>query len=315
MTIVFPVIAMIAPMAVRFFLEEYLTVRGNPLYFLSFFSNLVSIGAAIVVIFAVANRVAESIIAAPRINPLGLNAQLIRISAKLASLCATAFLFICGGHFLGIPIGTLFASAGILGAAIALAAQDTLKNLLGTIVLFGDKPFRVGELIKISGYVGFVEDIGLRSTRLRLLNEHIVTLPNSQLAGSDIENVSSRQHIRRDGVIYVPLDTPYKKIEKAVSIIREHLADHEEMDPEYPPRVYFEKIDSMAFKIEFIYWYASQNIWNCRAFGETLNFAIFREFEEHGIQFSLPFRHTFWKFDDQQGPVDVRILNEGQQPS
>lgn len=314
LTLVFPVIATVIPLAVKNFVEQYLTVRGSPLYFLSFFSNLVAILAGIVVIFAFANRVAESIIATPRINPLGLNAQLIRISAKLGSFVATVFLFICGGHFLGIPVGTLFASAGIFGAAIALAAQDTLKNLLGTIVLFADKPFRVGERIKVGSYDGVVEDIGLRSTRIRLLNGHLVTLPNSHLTATDIENVSSREHIRRDGEIYIPLDTPSEKIEKAVSIVRENLADHEGMDPARPPRVYFDEIDSAAFKIGFVFWYSPPNFWDFRAFGEKLNFAIFHEFEKHGIQFSLPFRHTFWKFDDEQGPVDVRILKNGEDP-
>ena len=314
MTIVFPVIAMLIPPLAQNFLEEYLTIRGNPLYVLSFLSNLLTIFAGIVVIFSFANRVAEMIISTPRINPMGLNAQLIRISAKLVSLIATVLLFICGGHFLGIPVGTLFASAGIFGAAMALAAQDTLKNLLGTIVLFGDKPFRVSERIKIANYDGIVEDIGLRSTRIRLLNGHLVTMPNSHLAATDIENVSSRPSIRRNGEIYIPLDTSAVKIEKAVEIVRETLADHEGMDANLPPRVFFEAIDPAAFKIIFLYWYTPADYWSFLAFSEKVNFRIFHEFEKEGIQFSLPFRHTFWKYDDEQGPVDVRILQDGLDP-
>ena len=197
---------------------------------------------------------------------------------------------------------------------MALGSQDTLKNLFGTIVLFGDKPFRVGERIKVDAYDGFVEDIGLRSTRLRLLNGHLVTLPNNHVATTDIENVSSRASIRVDGQIYIPLDTPLEQVEKAASIVRENLKDHEGMSPEQPPRVYFDKFDATAFRITFIYWYSPPNYWDCCEFGQQLNFAIFREFEEHGIQFSLPFRHSFWKFDDQQGPVDVRMISDGPSP-
>lgn len=315
MTLAFPIIAMLIPSLSSNFLEDYLTIRGNPLYVLTFLSNLLAILAGIVVIFSAANRIAELIIATPRINPLGLNAQLIRISAKLISMIATVLLFIVGGHFLGIPVGTLFASAGIFGAALALAAQDTLKNLLGTIVLFGDKPFRVGERIMFASFDGFVEDIGLRSTRIRLLSGHLVTVPNSHLAGSDIENVSSRPNIRRVGEISIPLDTPVAKVEKAVAIIREALSNHEGMDAKYPPRVHFAEINPAAFMIQFYCWYSPADFWKFRDFSERVNFVIFHEFEKHGIQFSLPLRHTFWKFDDEQGPVDVRILQDGADPT
>ena len=112
-----------------------------------------------------------------------MNAQLIRIASKIVEYpgngCA---LFIFGGQYLGIPIATLLASAGIGGVAIALGAQDTLKNLFATITLMADKPCRVGERIHFGGYTGFVEDIGLRSTNLRLLDGHLVTIPNNELA-------------------------------------------------------------------------------------------------------------------------------------
>lgn len=314
MTLAFPVVAMLIPPLAQNFLADYLTIRGNPLYVLGFVANCLAILAGIAVIFSAANRVAELIIATPRINPLGLNAQLIRICAKLVSLVATVLLFIFGGHFLGIPVGTLFASAGIFGAALALAAQDTLKNLLGTIVLFGDKPFRVGERIKVASFDGFVEDIGLRSTRIRLLNGHVVTVPNSHLAATDIENISSRPNIRSIGEVSIPLDTPVAKIEEAVAIIRDALADHEGMDPNRPPRVHFAEISPVAFKIQYFFWYTPDDYWKFQDFAEKINFLIFHKFETAGIQFSLPFRHTFWKFDDEQGPVDVRILSDGDVP-
>jgi small-conductance mechanosensitive channel len=107
------------------------------------------------------------------------------------------------------------------------------------------------------------------------------------------------------------LDTPAVKIEKAAAIIRNALADHEGMDPKYPPRVHFAEINPTAFKIQFYFWYTPVDFWKFRDFSEKVNLLIFHEFEREGIQFSLPFRHTYWKFDDEQGPVDVRILHSG----
>jgi MscS family membrane protein len=192
LTLLFPIAAALVPLAYAHAAERYLTVRGTPLYIISFTAILTAIMAGVVVVFAASSRIAEAIIASPQINPQGLNAQLIRITSRLFSVMASVILFLIGGQYLGIPIATLLASAGIGGIALALGAQDTLKTLFGTLSIMADKPFRVGERIVIGKYDGIVEDIGLRSTKLRLLTGHQVTLPNDQLANSDVENIGRR---------------------------------------------------------------------------------------------------------------------------
>jgi len=307
LTILFPIAGMLIPLAVKYVAYRYLTLRGMPLYIVDFVSILITLLAALVVIFATSNRIAESIIASPNINPEGLNAQLIRIISKLASLVAAMILFLVGGQYLGIPIAMLLTSAGIGGLAIALGAQDTLKTLFGTLMLLSDKPFRVGERILYNEYDGVVEDIGLRSTRLRLLSGPQVTLPNNQLAGNDIQNISRRPYIRRIGEIHIPLDTTGEKVQKAVAIIRDELNDHEGMDMDRPPRVFFNEFTPDAFSIIFYYWYTSSDYWRFKTFSEKLNFEILRKFEAQGIQFTLPLRHSFWKHDNEQGPLDVNL--------
>ena len=120
-----------------------------------------------------------------------------------------------------------------------------------------------------------------------------------------------RPYIRRVGAIRIPLDSPCEKVELAVAIIREELDDHEGMDPNHPPRVYLDEFTSDAFSIKFYYWYSPPDFWKFKAFGEKLNFSIFRKFEAQGIQFSLPMRYSFWKHDDVQGPLDVNLLSDG----
>lgn len=313
LTLVLPILAMLTPLAFKYVIQHYLTVRGFPLYLLDFAANLVAMLAAVVVIFAACRRVAELIIASPRINPQGLNAQLIRITFRLVSVISTMALFLIGGQYLGINIGTLLASAGIGGIALALGAQDTLRTLFGTLSLMADKPFRVGDRIQFDKYDGVVEDIGLRSTKLRLLTGHLVTLPNDQLAGNDIENIERRKTIRRKAEIRIPLNTASEKVEKSLAIIREKLVDHEGMDPEMPPRVFFDEFKEDAFVLRFYYWYSPPDYWKFKAFGERLNLEIFRNFEEQEIPFSLP-RRLSWK--QEQGPPEAKVLdNETQQNS
>ena len=309
LTLVFPIGAMFASWIFEYFVENYLTVRGAALYVLSFSSILTGLLAAVVVIFAASKRLAETIIASPRINPHGLNAQLTRICSRMFSVFATVVLFLIGGQYLGIPVATLLASAGIGGVAVALGAQDTLKTLFGTISLMADKPYRVGNRIHFKDYDGVVEDIGLRSTRLRLLNGNLVTIPNDQIASNDVANVGQRAYIRRDAEIYLPLDTAYEKIERAVQIVRDLLTDHEGQNPEFPPRVYLDDFTICGFKIRITYWYSPPEYWDFKSFGDRLNWEICRLFNENEIQFSLPQRVSYWAKDHEQRPMEVKMVS------
>ena len=272
LAIFIPIVVVLIPLVFKYVAWRYLTLRGEPFYFISFFSDLTAFLALIVGVVATSNRVAEIIIASPRVTPQGLDAQLTRIVSKLMSLVAAVIIFLIGGQHLGIPLHTLLASAGIGGLAIALGAQDTLKTLFGTLMLMADKPFRAGERVSIKNYDGVVEDIGLRSTKIRLLSGHQTTIPNDDLSRSEIENVGRRPYIRRNGDIRIPLDTPREKIERAVSIIRAALDNHEGMAPEFPPRVFFNEFNPDSFNIRFIYWYHPPSIWDFLAFSEKVNF-------------------------------------------
>lgn len=290
LSIVFPVLGVLAPFIVIILVKDELIIRSMPLYIIDFACLMVSLLAAIYLVFAICNRVAEIIINSPKINPQGLNAQLIRIVSRLMSLVLAVVVFLIGGQYLGIKLTTLLASAGIGGLAVALAAQDTLKTLFGTIMLMADKPFRVGERIQFNKYDGVVEDIGLRSTRIRLLTGNLVTVPNDELARFDIENITLRPHIRRTANIKIPLDTPRDKVEQCVETIRNILKDHEGMNPEFPPRVFFDDFNEDSFNIRVFYWFSPPLYWDYLAFSQKVNLEIFQAFEEQGIPFSQPLR-------------------------
>ncbi|MEM8944816.1 MAG: mechanosensitive ion channel family protein [Planctomycetota bacterium] len=310
LTLGLPIAAACVPVGFLNVIQKQLGVRGTPLYATEFLSILACLSAIIVVVFATTARVSETIIASPSINPQGLNAQLIRIVAKLIALAIIVGLVLSGGQYLGFDVGTLLASAGIGGVALALGAQDTLKDLFGTISLMADKPFRVGERIILGDYDGVVEDIGLRSTRLRLLSGHLVTLPNDQLARSDVENVGRRPHIRRIADIQLPLDTPLASLERALVLIREALAEHEGMDPEFPPRAFFTDYLPSGFNVRVIYWYHPPNYWDFLEVGEKVNLAIFRAFDAQGIRFSLPSPIAHASIDGTPAPIAVKVVSD-----
>ncbi len=312
LSFVFLIAAIFVPIAFKYFAWEYLTLRGSSSYILNFCCDLVFLLGIMVLIVGGSSRAAESVIAFPQISPQGLDANLIRIIFRVLGIVAAVVVFLEGGRYLGFPITTLIASAGIGGLAIALSAQGLMKGLFGTVTVLLDKPYRVGERIAVKGHDGIVEEIGLRSTKIRAFSNHLISIPNDQMADAEIENIGKRKHIRRSTDLHIPLDTPLAKLEEAVSCIRSILKDHEGADPAFPPRVYFTEFNPDSFNIRIIYWYMPPDLWKYYTFSESVNLQIMKTFEERGIQFSLPFRHSYWKRDAQQGPLEVTLI-DGQQ--
>ena len=306
-TILLPLLAAGVPILMMRFIYYYVGLRGQPLYVLGFTANLIAFLALVVVVFGASNRIASLIIASPRINPKGLDAQFVRIMSRLLGVSAAVIVMLQGGQYIGIPVATLIASAGIGGLAVALAAQDTLRNLFGTIMLLTDKPFRVGERIVFGSYDGVVEEIGLRSTRIRLLTGHQATIPNDELARNDIENIGRRPHIRRIMDLRLPLVTPHDKLEQAVEIVRSALDGHEGMQEDFPPRIYLMETEEDAHLIRAIYWYAPPEYWDCLAMGERVQLQILAAFEGAGIRLAAPLRVAHTSAEGEEKSVEVRV--------
>jgi MscS family membrane protein len=209
----------------------------------------------------------------------------------------------------GKPLSALLAGLGIGGIAIALAAQDTLKNFFGSIMIMLDKPFNVGQRVLVENYDGVVEDIGFRSTRVRTLTGHLVTVPNEKMATNAIENVGRRPHIRRLTNITITYDTPPDKVERALEIIREILDNHEGMHPDFPPRVYFNEFNDTSLNIMMIYWYHPADYWAYVELSEKVNLKIMRAFEKEGIEFAFPTTTTYLAYDERR-PLHLSISSD-----
>ena len=193
-------------------------------------------------------------------------------------------------------IGAWLAGLGIAGLAVSLAAQDSLKNLFGSLTILLDQPFQVGEQIVCSGYDGVIEQIGFRSTKIRTLTGSLVTIPNSNVVNNPVENVARRPSIRRSMNVTIPYDTPREKIEQAVRVLRDILEEAGIREPihptihgdECPPRVFFNDFNGDSLNIFLIYWYAPPEWWHYMEHAQRLNLRILEEFEKSGIQFAFP---------------------------
>ncbi len=186
------------------------------------------------------------------------------------------------------PVTSLLAGIGVGSLAIALASQETLKQFFGSLVIFADKPFELGDRIVVDGHDGPVEEVGFRSTRIRTLEGHLVTIPNGELANKTILNIGRRPYIRRLMNLTITYDTPPEKVQRAMEILKELLKDHEGMRPDFPPRVAFNEFNNSSLNILVIFWYHPPNYWDFMKFSEQLNLEILRRFNAEGIEFAFP---------------------------
>jgi len=200
-------------------------------------------------------------------------------------------------NILGANVKSLLLSAGVGGIAIALAAKDTIANFFGSITIFTDRPFQMGELVKIGEHQGPVEEVGFRSTRVRTLQGHLVTIPNSVIANSTVENLGKRPFIRRTSNITITYDSGHTKAKRAVEVIKEILANVPEVntDPGRPPRVYFSDFNDWSLNIYMSYWVKPADYWLYHEVNERVNLEIMKRFEAEQIEFAFPSQTLYVK--------------------
>jgi MscS family membrane protein len=149
----------------------------------------------------------------------------------------------------GFNVTGLLAGLGIGGLAVALAAQKTVENLFGSVSLIADQPVRVGDVCRFGEVVGTVEDIGLRSTRVRTLDRTVVTVPNAQFSNMALENLSRRDRIPVRATIALPPGTGGESVRRVLGALRETIAKHPKVDVN-SIRTRFTKMDPKALEVE-----------------------------------------------------------------
>lgn len=188
---------------------------------------------------------------------------------------------------LGYNVSTILQGLGIGGLAFALAAQDTIANLFGSIVVAIDQPFKIGEAIKVGGNVGTVEDIGLRSTKVRLLDKSLVVMPNKMVASESIINLSRFTGRRVEQTFGLTYATTPDQMEAIVREIRRLIEAEPEVDAT-AVHVYFRDYGPSSLDIWSVYVVKDPDLAKHLALRQRLNLAIMRAVAAHGLEFAYP---------------------------
>jgi MscS family membrane protein len=198
---------------------------------------------------------------------------------------------------LGMSVTGLLASLSIGGLAVSLAAQDTLSNLFAAVAIFADKPFRIGDHIKLENIEGTVETIGLRSTRVRNLDGFLVTIPNKTMAAANISNVGKRSGIRTVMNLGITFDTPAQTVERVMVLINEIYRPHPKTAELL---ISFNKFDASILNIQIIHWWDSTNMAEYLMGIRELNLELKRRFDAEGISFAFPTQTVYLRQDQSK---------------
>ena len=170
--------------------------------------------------------IASTVIAQEHLLASSIDSQLIRLVLRLITFIASVAILIVGADQIGLPAYSVLAGLGVGGLAVALAAQQTIANLIGSLIIMFEKPFAVGDFIKLKDTEGVVESVGFRSTRIRTLYNSLVSIPSSQIVSSTIDNMELREYRQIKIDLSLTYDTPIEKIKAFIDGIKQILAAH-----------------------------------------------------------------------------------------
>jgi MscS family membrane protein len=318
-----PLGVIILTQAARDFADEQVFLTGEVLQNVLFVSKFIVLMATVALTMRLASVLTEAILAARQLESRQIDKQLIRLGFRMLAVLVSVILVIEGMQQIGFSLATMVAGAGVTGLAIALAAQDTLKNVFGGLMLALDRPFEVGQRVLIKGYDGTIEEVGLRSTKVRTLIGHQISIPNEDAARMEVENIGRRPYIRRDLNVTITYDTPPEKIARAVEILQGILAVPETApdeaatpgeqtphpneavnQPGYLPRVYFSDLNADSLNLLVVYWFHPPDHWLCLEFAHRVNMQIMERFKAEGIDFAFP-SQTMYLAGDSKRPLNL----------
>lgn len=186
----------------------------------------------------------------------------------------------------GYSITSLIAGFGITGLAVGFAAQQTVADFFGTLAIIADKMYKLGDYVKIGDVEGTVEDINMLSTKIRTLDDFLVTVPNNNISGATIINISKAHKRRINEVFGVTYDTTDEKIQQAIDIIKNVCADRKDLTKE--TNVFVETLSASSIDIRLWAYVKTNSAAKLVQTRSEIIQEIVKRFREENIDFAFP---------------------------
>ena len=247
---------------------------------------------------------AETVIASPKISDKSLNAHLLRLTARIVGIVVVIAIAFHFSSRLGVPLYGLVAGLGVGGIAIALAGQNTIEHFIGSLALFADQPVRVGDLCRYGEdptadwqRVGTVESIGLRSTRIRGIDDTVTTIPNGDFSKMHLINYSLRKCTLLLTVLGLRYETTDDQLRYVLVALRDTLLAHPRVTDE-EPRVRFMGFGDYSLKVEVRVNINTADPNEFRAIREDIYLHFMKIVKDAGTAFAIPSRTVYHTRDE-----------------
>lgn len=255
--------------------------------------NLIAIYTAFKIIDFVNNKIKT------KLEKPESNSAILKFIPIIMKLLKGLIIFFAITSFLqsqGYSVSSIIAGFGIGGIAISMAAQGALANIFGSIEVISDKVYKVGDYIKVSGIEGTVEEINVRSTKIRDLDNFLINIPNSVTAKSVVTNVSNAKKRFINEVFGVTYSTSDDKIQEAINILKEIAEEHKDLHKDC--KVYVDTLASSSINIKFR-GYVKHGAFDKFTLvrGEFIQ-EVVKRFRQAGIDFAFPSQSIYIESDN-----------------
>ena len=286
-SVLVPMTMIAIPSAGRFLIGRIFQLPGAPALTVRLVFSIVGyIGLAWLVAVAL-TRIGEMAVNLGFRDVRPLKKQLVRVVFRIVTIVAVTGLTLKVMQLLGVPVAGLIAGLGVGGLAIALAAQGTLENFIGGIILYADQPVKVGDICNFGSRRGTVEDVGLRSVKIRTLDRTIVTVPNADFAKLQLENLTERDLVLLREKLCLRYETTREQLQGVMAELESMLKEHERIAEERL-RVRFNGFGEYFLEIE-LYAYAMTASWpEFLEIREDILLKVMEIVERSGTRLALP---------------------------
>ena len=289
----YPLSLFLTAFAFRYLIEHQVNITGDVLIMVGAICEAVQWASIAWFAYQSVDLLASWVMKNPAVPAASLDSSLLLSAFRLFGFALAVVLLGYGATRIGIPVYGVIAGLGVGGLAVALAAQPTLENLIGGVILYADRMVRVGEYCEFEGLAGTVEAIGIRSTRIRALDRTLITVSNSDLAKRKIVNFSRRDRLLFRHTIGLRYETDAAVMLSVIEAIRTYLIGHPRVMDQVALRVTFVGFGDYSLDIELFTYVSTADRVEFLLIQEELLVEIGTIVRAHGSNFAIPANVTY----------------------
>jgi MscS family membrane protein len=305
---------LVLPMAVSLaawslgFVSDAINITGQARALIAAILGAILVAALAWSVLLLGELIAEIIVASPRFKTRSLDEAIVRLASRLLALASAVLVSVYGAQLLGLPVVPLLAGLGVGGLALALAAQPTIENLIAALTLHADRPVRVGDFCRFGDALGIVEQIGMRSTRLRTLDNTVLSVANADFSKGRVENYSARRKIWYHPRIRLRYETTPDQVRYILVEVRKLLYAHPRVLAD-PARIRFVGFGEYSLDLDVFAYIDTKDYGEYLEIAEDLNLRIMDVVKAGGTELAIPAR---LEYQMDKTPLDEKEIQRAE---